>query len=84
MRDEASLAQHMVVHEALALLIGQLHRASLVDADRLARDLMQTLTHPTVASLVPGLKGQGEALVERVQHAARQEREPAESRPADR
>ena len=70
MRDDASLAQHIVMHEALALLIGELHRVGAVDADRLAARLIEALAAPEIEELAPGTGEQAATLAGRIRGAA--------------
>lgn len=81
MRDDASMAQHMVLHEAFALLTGQLHRAGVVDADRLAADLTRVLGNPEIAQLVPGIEEQAATLAGRIRGAAHRGDAPVEDSP---
>lgn len=82
LRADASMAQHMVMHEAVALLIGELHRTEVIDADRLVARLMQTLSAPEIAELVPGMQEQAATLAGRIQYAAHQAGEPCAGWPA--
>ena len=83
MRADAALAQHMVLHEALALLIGQLHRGGVLNADGLATELMATFSDPQMAELAPGVGSQAETLAGRIRGAAHLPRGPGAGRPAD-
>lgn len=82
MRESASLAQHIVMHEALALLIAELHRAGAVDADRLAARLMQTLSAPEIEEQAPGVEAQAATLAARIRGAAYLPGAPGADRPA--
>lgn len=82
LRADASMAQHMVLHEALALLIGHLHRAGVVNADRLAAELAQTLAAPEIEQLAPAIAAQAATLAGRIRGAAHLPGGPCEGRPA--
>lgn len=82
MRDDASLSQHLVMHEAVALLMGELHRAGVVDADRLTARLMQTLSAHEVEELAPGTAEQAATLAGRIRWAVHPAAAPDEDRPA--
>lgn len=81
MRDNASLAQHLVMHEAVALLIGDLHRAGAVDADRLAARLVQALSAPEIEEMAPGAGEQAATLAGRIRGAAHLPDAPSEGLP---
>lgn len=76
LRADASMAQHMVMHEAVALLMGELHHAGVIDADRLVARLMQTLSAPEIAELAPGMQEQAATLAGRIRDAAHRAGEP--------
>lgn len=82
MRADASLAQHLVLHEAVALLIGLLHRAGHVDADGLAAALLQAFSDPQMEQLAPGVGMQAETLAGRILGAAHPPCEPGAGWPA--
>jgi hypothetical protein len=81
LRDRASMAQHIVVHEALALLIGHLHRAGAVHADQLAADLTRAFSAPQAEQLAPGIGAQAATLAARIRGAANPAAAPGAGRP---
>ena len=62
--------RHMVLHEAVALLIGDLHRQGLTDAPRLAAALEQAFAAPEIRNLSPQAPEVAELLAARIRHAA--------------
>lgn len=84
-RLQASMATHMVLHEAVALLIGHLHRAGVVDAERFAAELVATFATPeVVAAAGPGASGQAATLAARIRDAARPATGPSADTPGRR
>lgn len=69
-RDDAMLAQYFVLHETVAMLIGHLHRAGVVDAHQLSGQLLQTMAMPEIQAGLPGVTEQAAALAGRIQQAA--------------
>ena len=70
MRLETANAQHLVLHEAVALLIGDLHRRGLTDAMRLADQLEAAHGQPEVQQLAPQAASAASVLAGRIRAAA--------------
>lgn len=81
LREQASMTQHMVLHEALALLIAHLHRSNSVDAYQLTQELEQTFAQPDVAQIAPGAGKQAATLAARIRAAIHEDDEQSVGKP---
>ena len=82
-RADEALARSAVVHEALALLIGDLHRRGLTDALQLADRLEYAHRDPEICQLIPGAADIASVLAARIRGASLKPEPPTISPPQD-